>query len=166
MNWDEVGAIGQVLGSLAVFITLGYLAIQVRHGRSDTQRSIIATRGETLRQLVMVKVTDERVLNLNLKVQTLLGAPQQPFAEQLMERTGITTEEAHLLWWEQFAWWNYRTHTLPYLHELPLGAQQHFVIGMKGYRVDPLLRLWFDTSRFFLDPDAVRYVDNLLAQPG
>jgi hypothetical protein len=27
MNWDEVGAIGQVLGSIAVFITLEYLAV-------------------------------------------------------------------------------------------------------------------------------------------
>ena len=30
MNWEEVGAIGQILGSLAVFITLVYLALQVR----------------------------------------------------------------------------------------------------------------------------------------
>jgi hypothetical protein len=52
-----------VLGSIAVFVTLGYLGAQVRHGRSDTQRSIIATRGDTLRQLVMAKVTDERVGN-------------------------------------------------------------------------------------------------------
>ena len=29
MNWDAIAAIGQVLGSLAVFITLGYLALQV-----------------------------------------------------------------------------------------------------------------------------------------
>jgi hypothetical protein len=27
--WDAVGAIGQVLGSVAVFITLIYLAIQI-----------------------------------------------------------------------------------------------------------------------------------------
>ena len=31
MNWEEVGAIGQVLGSIAVFVTLGYLAVQVKH---------------------------------------------------------------------------------------------------------------------------------------
>src|SRR5262245_2422184 len=30
MNWDAIGAIGQVLGSVAVFITLGYLALQMR----------------------------------------------------------------------------------------------------------------------------------------
>jgi len=30
MNWDAIGAIGQMLGSIAVFITLVYLALQVR----------------------------------------------------------------------------------------------------------------------------------------
>jgi hypothetical protein len=30
MNWDAIGAIGQMLGSLAVLITLVYLALQVR----------------------------------------------------------------------------------------------------------------------------------------
>jgi len=39
MNWEEVGAIGQVLGSIAVFITLGYLAVQLRHARAEMQRS-------------------------------------------------------------------------------------------------------------------------------
>ena len=166
MNWDAIGAVGQMLGSVAVLFTLGYLAVQVNHGRRDTQRSINERRGETLRQLVMLKVTDERARSLNLKVRTLLGMPQHAFAQQIKERTGITDEEAELLWWEQFAWWNYRTHTLAYLHELPSGAQQHFVFGMKGYRDVPLFRLWYETNKFSLDPDAVRYVDNLSAEPG
>ena len=38
MNWDEVGAIGQVLGSVAVFITLVYLSIQTRH--ADQSRDV------------------------------------------------------------------------------------------------------------------------------
>jgi len=168
MNWEAIAAIGQMLGSVAVFLTLGYLAVQVNHGRRDTQRSINETRGETLRQLVMLKVTDERVRSLNLKVDTLLGMSQRhyAFAQQIKERTGITDEEAELLWWEQLAWWNYRTHTLPYLHELPSGAQRHFVFGLKGYRDVPLHRLWYETNKFSLDPDAVRYVDNLSDERG
>lgn len=33
MDWNAVGALGQVLGSFAVFVTLAYLAVQVRHAR-------------------------------------------------------------------------------------------------------------------------------------
>ena len=33
MNWDEVGAMGQMLGSVAVLVTLAYVAAQVRQAR-------------------------------------------------------------------------------------------------------------------------------------
>ena len=31
MNWEAVGAIGEIIGAIGVIATLGYLAIQVRH---------------------------------------------------------------------------------------------------------------------------------------
>ena len=30
MNWDAIGAIGELVGALAVFLTLIYLATQIR----------------------------------------------------------------------------------------------------------------------------------------
>jgi len=30
MNWDAIGAVGEIIGALAVFITLIYLALQIR----------------------------------------------------------------------------------------------------------------------------------------
>ena len=38
MNWDAIGAISEGLGSIAVFVTLAYLATQIR----DTRAAIIA----------------------------------------------------------------------------------------------------------------------------
>jgi hypothetical protein len=34
MNWDAIGAIGEIIGALAVIATLMYLAIQVRHTKN------------------------------------------------------------------------------------------------------------------------------------
>ena len=31
MNWEAIGAVGEIMGALAVVGTLGYLAIQIRH---------------------------------------------------------------------------------------------------------------------------------------
>ena len=31
MNWDALGAIGEIIGAIAVVITLGFLAIQIRY---------------------------------------------------------------------------------------------------------------------------------------
>ena len=38
--WDAIGAVGQMLGSMAVFITRGYLAVQVKHARSEMRRPL------------------------------------------------------------------------------------------------------------------------------
>jgi len=39
MSWDAVGAIGEVVGAIAVVITLIYLAVQIKQNRQDVQTS-------------------------------------------------------------------------------------------------------------------------------
>ena len=47
MNWDAIGAIGEIVGAVAVLITLVYLALQVRQTRKmQLAESIRATRAE------------------------------------------------------------------------------------------------------------------------
>jgi hypothetical protein len=56
MNWEAIGAIGEILGATVVFITLAYLAIQVRYAKiaaSDANRQV-RTRGITDMQLAML----------------------------------------------------------------------------------------------------------------
>ena len=40
MNWEAIGAIGEVIGAAAVVITLGYLAVQIRQS-NQTNASVI-----------------------------------------------------------------------------------------------------------------------------
>ena len=37
MNWDAIGAIGEILGALGVIFTLGYLAVQIRQNTDSLQ---------------------------------------------------------------------------------------------------------------------------------
>jgi len=37
MNWDAIGAIGEIVGAIAVVATLFYLAMQIRHSNRQTQ---------------------------------------------------------------------------------------------------------------------------------
>ena len=48
MNWEAIGAIGEIVGAMAVVITLVYLALQTRHSAAATQSS---TEVEASRQL-------------------------------------------------------------------------------------------------------------------
>jgi len=40
MNWDAIGAVGEILGALAVIATLGYLAVQIRQNTKSLSASI------------------------------------------------------------------------------------------------------------------------------
>jgi hypothetical protein len=55
VNWEEIGAIGQMLGSIAVFVTLGFLVIQIRQNtramRASSQQTLIDTFYEYVWQL-------------------------------------------------------------------------------------------------------------------
>ena len=39
MNWDAIGAIGEIVGATGVIVTLIYLAVQIRQNTSATNRT-------------------------------------------------------------------------------------------------------------------------------
>ena len=39
MNWEALGAIGEVVGAIAVIMTLGYLALQIRQNTASVRTS-------------------------------------------------------------------------------------------------------------------------------
>ena len=41
MNWDAIGAVGEILGASVVLITLIYLAIQIRHVREQNESTAL-----------------------------------------------------------------------------------------------------------------------------
>ena len=45
MNWEAIGAIGEVAGAIGVILTLAYLAVQIRQNTRQMERSERAARG-------------------------------------------------------------------------------------------------------------------------
>ena len=43
MNWEAIGAVGEVVGAIAVVSTIGYLAIQIRDSRRDAKAVALDT---------------------------------------------------------------------------------------------------------------------------
>ena len=164
MNWDAIGAIGQMLGSVAVFVTLGYLAIQQRYTRRELQRSISQSRSDAARQLMMTQATDGRLSSIINRADREHGAVYPPLATP----TSTITLEEGATWasWE-FAWWQYRTQTITHIDELPAGERTQFDRGVgSAYGLPGRSRAWYEHFKVStLNPDAVRYIDNLLAQP-
>ena len=56
LNWEALGAIGEIVGALGVIATLGYLAVQIRHNSrmlklNNTQQTLDASRQSFLASL-------------------------------------------------------------------------------------------------------------------
>jgi len=55
MNWDAIGAIGEIVGAMAVVVSLAYLATQIRNqnreARAATIQQVLQNNADTISQL-------------------------------------------------------------------------------------------------------------------
>ncbi len=84
MNWDAIGAIGEIIGALAVLITLIYLAVQVRQAKHQLDLNSAQARAILVRDQMMPIATDPSLASIMLKA----GHP--PYGD-----FGLNSEEAH-----------------------------------------------------------------------
>jgi hypothetical protein len=61
MNWDAIGAIGEIVGAAAVVLTLGYLALQIRHSKQATTDSNRIARSNGVREWLLVMASNDRL---------------------------------------------------------------------------------------------------------
>lgn len=67
MNWDAIGAIGEVVGAIAVVISLLYLATQIRASARQSAATIELNTIAKFTDLLEVNVQSERVSRLLVK---------------------------------------------------------------------------------------------------
>lgn len=64
MNWEAIGAVGEIVGALAVFLTLIYLAIQIRQNTKAVQASAIDSANSQVSNIRMHIFSDSEVANI------------------------------------------------------------------------------------------------------
>jgi len=204
MNWNAVGAVGQILGSLATFVTVGYLVVQVHDTERDIKRSIAQGRAERNMEINLAE-SDERIATIRVKgvmgliasdahlmpdrppvaaafeefvrkagltpdqvasLQSAANGRVPPFLDALTRQAGLTVEEAVSLNSVFQARWNNTSQTILYIDDLPPGDRAQFDNTTRGGFSEPLAHLWYESVKSDYNPDVVRYVDHLLAQPG
>ncbi len=69
MNWDAIGAVGEILGALAVFVTLVYLAIQVRQAKEQVSRSVQQARNTTFRDIFLTVAQSSQITAVLAKAE-------------------------------------------------------------------------------------------------
>ena len=165
MGWEEVGAIGQMLGSVAVFITLGYLAVQTRHTRKEVQRNLGKVSTDSAQDILLLLAANPSLSAIYVKAMATLGVPPSPVIQMLMERAGLTEQEARVFSALQMAWFQHRVQVIPHIDSMIPAQRISFEKATRGYFGMPLHRMWYEEAKATLHDHAVRYIDNLLAQP-
>jgi hypothetical protein len=165
MNWEALGAIGETFGALAVFITLGYLAVQVRHARSDSGRALSQGRAQAVRELTTMQ-RDPQTLALYFQGAAAFGAEPFPVIAELTKRTGMTVEAAGNVFALEMLWWDFRLQTIPYVNELSAVERSFFEQFIRNMYGNPGIAafVYENYLKPTGHPEAVRYIDNLLSQ--
>jgi len=159
MNWDAVGAIAQGVSALA----LVFLFVQIGHARAEARRALSQGRAEAVRDLVMWS-SDERINRIVVKANTALNPSPDPLVRVLIDRTGLTLEEALVVFYWQLAWWNHTVQGISSVNELPAMERVQFDYGVMARLRSGVGRLFYEQVRGLSHPDAIQYVDRVLAR--
>jgi hypothetical protein len=132
MNWDALGAIGEIVGATAVVVTLGYLAVQIRAGTRATQSASRSEITRDYRQMMGLMLDSETAeayrlglhkypngmdAGMRLKFYVMITQEalnfQAVFAQHENQQLEDETYQAYLTWFASLvctpgvaAWWS------------------------------------------------------------
>ncbi len=144
MNWDAIGAIGEIVGALAVLVTLIYLAVQIRHAKKQIELNGIQERARFVVDVMMPVAADPSLASIMMKA----GHP--PYGE-----FGLDPEEAHRFgaWCHAWMQWSQANHYL-----LPEGAQDDL---LKVWLLLPAWAEFWDKNKGVFDSEFVDRMEGL-----
>ena len=61
MNWDAIGAVGELIGAIAVVATLAYLAVQVRFAKASAADLSRISRADGVRETLQLMSSDPQL---------------------------------------------------------------------------------------------------------
>ena len=139
MNWEAIGAIGEILGAAGVIVTLGYLAFQIRQNNRHLAHEAQRARAQAIRENVsaMRDYADIFIKDLH--------------GETLTETESFRMDRL----WFQTLW----SHQISFLqlprHQVSPGSAPF----REYFETMPSIRIAWERNRHSLDPNFVRYME-------
>jgi hypothetical protein len=141
MTIQELGAIGEFIGSIAVLATLVYLTIQVRASKIQTRASLLQHRSDAARQLWLTEVQTPLLAKAMIKASSELGS-ERTLVRRFRETTSLTDEEISAVL--SFAAAHFIHRQTMFLSELTTTERKALDNQIRVmFRSGPF-RLWFD----------------------
>jgi len=158
MNWDAIGAAGEVLGALTVICTIVYLSIQVKHARTSTVDQNRLTRATAIRELILTMCNNDE-----LRVANMRNWGLENYYDEQAALLGVSSAEASRNEWLNIYYlWTYWGQWVSSHEERDLTELEHVISAVLG---SPGVRHTWENSPIakpFLDEPFVEFVDSVL----
>jgi len=151
MNWDAVGAIGEIIGAIAVVVSLIYLSIQVRQ---NTNASKAATVQDMTNKWVQINLwsaeSSDRMFNLT---------EIEPGTNEFLQ--GLAFYRALFHQWSNNLY-QYRTGVLDHDSFRPTEEEIRHIIHRT--RAGPTFRVAWESAKHIYNKDFQTFFDSILEE--
>ena len=160
MNWEAIGAIGEIMGALAVVLTLAYLATQVRYAKQAAADQNRLTRANGVREIGLAALTNDDVRR---SISKDMGA--DAYHEKVAHELGLDVDDVSRRDWANAYWfwlhWGQYTST----HSANDRKEIEHLIEV-FYTLPGVRRSWNESpvARPNLDPEYQQFVDDVIAR--
>ena len=153
MNWDAIGAVGQMLGALGVIISLAYLSIQLKQNGLATQHASQNMFIGEYNRYIEHLYSNQQLLELIQRAS--YDTKELSFAEN--EQIHLLLVQHHLLNWNIFL----QVEAKQFNPRMAETFFRYFAALLKA----PRYNAWWRTYRATLGGAYARYMDSLIADP-
>ena len=152
MDWEAIGAIGEIVGAVAVIATLIYLAIQIKDS-ARAARSAAVTDATTAMQAFYQELgSNPQTSKLFLEGMT----SPEPLSEQAQFQFLMILHSSFLGF--------QRSYLLAHEGTLDVGLRDSIGTAIVATNHLPGLRLYWNRRKAFFQPEFVDWVEGLIAQ--
>ena len=160
MNWEAIGALGEIVGALAVVLTLAYLAIQVRHAKEAAADTNRLERSKGVRDMMLASAADS-----GFRENLTKGLQLSDYYNEIASNLNMSSDEAASFDWAMLYW--FWLHWGQYASTTKESDVEELRNVISGFYRNPGVRVCWEKSpwaRPVLEKDFVNFVDEILAQ--
>jgi hypothetical protein len=160
VNWDAIGAVGEILGASAVIVTLAYLAVQVSFAKKVAAETNRLNRSAGVGEALLATALNDDMRDSLMRTNGLESWYQE-YADEL----GVSFDDAaradsmNVYWfWLHWGQWSATN------DDQGLAELTNLIRTM--YSKQPILYSWIHSpmsGRTILEPQFVKFVDDVLA---
>ncbi|MEQ8693880.1 MAG: hypothetical protein RIC85_00935 [Gammaproteobacteria bacterium] len=153
MNWDAIGAVGEIVGALAVVVSLIYLASQIRQSTAEERRqALLATVSNFVQKYEDATATPERAKVFRTGLNDMHALPLDERGQFHSLMVGIAV--GFIATW--------RLNAEQMIVDDDYRAMESTFIGI--FRC-PGTKQWWAEMRSYFPEDYVRFVDGAVSSP-